>query len=81
MEGKLAYGGWANGMPRKRAVRPMQIPVKVALSKMCFWRVATDVAEPNAHIGCNLLLYHEGFKRRREGEERLVGEQDNERAN
>jgi hypothetical protein len=55
-------------------------PSEGCIIKMCFWRVATDVAEPNAHIGCNLLLYHEGFKRRREGEERLVGEQDNERA-
>ena len=26
------YGGWANGMPRNRATRPMQTPAKVALS-------------------------------------------------
>ncbi len=32
------------------------------------------------HIGCGLLLYHKGFMRPSEGEECLVGEQDNERA-
>jgi hypothetical protein len=54
-------------------------PSEGCIIKMCFWRIATDVAEPTAHIGCSLLLYYEGFKCRSEGEERLVGEQDNER--
>jgi hypothetical protein len=55
-------------------------PSEGCILKMCFWKGTTDVAELTAHIGCNLLLYCEGFKRRSEGEERLVGEQDNERA-
>jgi len=55
-------------------------PSEGCIIKMYFWTGTADVAEPNALIGCSLLLYHEGVKRRSEGEERLVGEQDNERA-
>jgi hypothetical protein len=55
-------------------------PSESCIIKLYFWRDATDVAELSAHIGCNLLLYYEGFKRRGEGEERLVDEQDDERA-
>jgi hypothetical protein len=79
MEGKLGL--------RRLGIRDAQEPSRATYAdpsegciiKMCFWRIATDVAEPTAHIGCSLLLYYEGFKCRSEGEERLVGEQDNER--
>jgi len=55
-------------------------PSEDCIIKVYFRRGTTNVAEPTAHIGCNLLLYDEGFKRRSEGEKRLVGEKDNERA-
>jgi hypothetical protein len=48
MEGKLgAYGGWANGMPRNRAVRPMQSPVKVALSRWVSGGAPPMLQNPN----------------------------------
>jgi hypothetical protein len=80
MEGKLGL--------RRLGIRDAQEPSRATYAdpsegciiKMCFRRGTTDVAEPSDRIGCNLLLYNEGFKRRSEGEERLVGEQDNERA-
>jgi hypothetical protein len=80
MEGKLGS--------RRLGIRDAQEPSRATYAdpsegciiKLCFWRDATDVAELSAHIGCNLLLYYEGFKRRGEGEERLVDEQDDERA-
>jgi hypothetical protein len=55
-------------------------PSEGCIIKMGFWRGTTDVAKPDAHIGYNRLLYYEGFKRRSECKERLVGEQDDERA-
>jgi hypothetical protein len=55
-------------------------PSEGCIIKMCFWKGTADLAERTAHIGCDLLLYCEGFKFRGEGEERPVGEQDNERA-
>jgi hypothetical protein len=80
MEGKLGL--------RRLGIRDAQEPSRATYAdpsegciiKMCFWRGTTDVAEPTGHIVCNLLLYYEGIKRRGEGEERLVGEQNNERA-
>lgn len=55
-------------------------PSEGCVIEMGFWRGTADVTEPTAQIGCNLLLCNEGFKRRSDGEERLAGEQDNERA-
>jgi hypothetical protein len=74
MEGKLGLRrlGKRNAQEPSRATYAN--PGEGCIIKMCFWRGTTDVAEPNAHIGCNLLLYYEGFERRGEGEERLVGE-------
>src|ERR1700755_1110373 len=81
MEGKLSL--------RRLGIRDAQEPSRATYAdpsegciiKVCFWKGTTDVAErTTAHIGCNLLLYREGLKCRGEGEERLIGEQDNERA-
>jgi hypothetical protein len=55
-------------------------PGEGCIIKMGFWRGTTDAAESTGLVGCSLFLYYEGFKRRSEGEERLVGEQDHERA-
>lgn len=57
-------------------------PSECCIVKMGFWRGTADAAKPKptAHIGRNLLLYYEGIKRGSEGDERLVGEQDDERA-
>lgn len=31
-------------------------PSEGCIIKMCFWRGTTDVAEPSAHVRCNVLL-------------------------
>ena len=70
---------------RRLGIRDAQEPIRATYAdpsegciiKPYFWGGTTDVAEPTV---CSLLLYYEGFKRRSEGEECLVSEQDNERA-
>jgi hypothetical protein len=80
MEGKLGLRGFGIRDAQEPSRAAYADPSEGCIIKMDFWRGTTDVAKPTAHIGCNLLLYYEGVKRRSEGEKRLVGEQDNERA-
>jgi hypothetical protein len=80
MEGKLGLRRLGIRYAQEPSRATYADPSEGCIIKMCFWRGTTDVAEHTAHIRCNLLLYYEGFERRSEGEERLVGEQDNERA-
>jgi len=80
MEGKLSLRRLGKRDAQEPSRATYADPSEGCIIKMCFWKGTTDIAEPTAHVGCNLLLYYEGFKRRSEGEERLVGEQDNERA-
>ena len=83
MEGKLGLRGLGKRDAQEPSRAAYADPSEGCIIKMGFWRGTTDVAKPTAHIGCNLLrllLYYEGSKRRSEGEELVVGEQDNERA-
>ena len=54
-------------------------PSEGCIVKMYFRRGIINLAEPNALVECSLLLYYEGIECRSESEERLVGEQDDER--
>jgi hypothetical protein len=80
MKGKLSLRRLGKRDAQEPSRATYADPSEGCIIEMCFRRGTTDLAESNAHIGCNLLLYYEGFKRRSEGEERLAGEQDNERA-
>jgi hypothetical protein len=85
MESKLGLRGLSIRDAQEPSRAAYADPSEGCIIQMGFWRGVTDATEPTAQIGCNLLLYHEGFgKCRSEGEpeERLVGEQDtgNERA-
>ncbi len=80
MEGKLGLRGLGIRNAQEPSRATYADPSEGCIIKMGFRRGTADVAKPTAHrdIGCNLFLYYEGFKRRSEGEKRLVGEQDNE---
>jgi hypothetical protein len=80
MEGKLGLRGLGIRDSQEPSRAAYADPSEGCIIKMSFWRGTADVAKPTAHIGRDLFLYYEGFKRRSEGEKRLVGEQDNERA-
>ena len=55
-------------------------PSESCIIEMYFRRRTINLAGLKALVECSLLLYYEGIKRRSEGEERLVSEQDDERA-
>jgi hypothetical protein len=80
LEGKLGLRWLGKRDAQEPSRTTYTDPNEGCIIKMCFWMGTTDGAEPTALIKCSLLLYYEGFKRRSEGEECLVGKQDNERA-